>query len=66
MSNYTVVEYTTKKDKKYYIEVHLRSKSMGIKNTTSMLNLCYIEDFEILKIYVIFFVAYMLFSSLHT
>ena len=24
MSNYTVVEYTTKKDKKYYIQVYLR------------------------------------------
>lgn len=26
MSNYTVVEYTTKKDKKYYIQVYLRKK----------------------------------------
>ena len=48
MSNYTVVEYTTKKDKKYYIQVYLRKKSMGIRNTTDMLELCYREKFEIL------------------
>ena len=30
MSNYTVVEYATKKNKKYYIQVYLRKKSMGI------------------------------------
>ena len=28
MSNYTVVEYTTQKNKKYYIQVYLRKKSM--------------------------------------
>lgn len=49
MSNYTVVEYTTKKDKKYYIQVYLRKKSMGIRNTTDMLELCYREKFEILE-----------------
>ena len=40
MSNYTVVEYATKKNKKYYIQVYLRKKSMGIRNTTDMLELC--------------------------
>lgn len=49
MSNYTVVEYTTKKDKKYCIQVYLRKKSMGIRNTTDMLELCYREKFEILE-----------------
>ena len=49
MSNYTVVEYATKKNKKYYIQVYLRKKSMGIRNTTDMLELCYREKFEILE-----------------
>ena len=49
MSNYTVVEYTTQKNKKYYIQVYLRKKSMGIRNTTDMLELCYREKFEILE-----------------
>ena len=49
MSNYTVVEYATKKNKKYYIQVYLRKKSMGIWNTTDMLELCYREKFEILE-----------------
>jgi hypothetical protein len=49
MSNYTVAEYATKKNKKYYIQVYLRKKSMGIRNTTDMLELCYREKFEILE-----------------
>ena len=49
MSNYTVVEYATKKNIKYYIQVYLRKKSMGIRNTTDMLELCYREKFEILE-----------------
>lgn len=49
MSNYTVVEYATKENKKYYIQVYLRKKGMGIRNTTDMLELCYREKFEILE-----------------
>lgn len=44
-----VVEYITNNKKKYYVEVNLRKDSMGIKNTISMLDLCYIEEFKILE-----------------